>query len=154
MREKQQPFRTVEPMMTEMGVLDAFRLLKSGVPVYVASAPKDMRILRLRGVWKDEDGEVHHNSASVSPDRDRAIVLAKAFGQRHILTLAPNPEGKGKVYLLRDFDCNCKDALRYVGSYTADGQWLITVASEGVWVPFLEDIVECVPVDITFPPVK
>jgi len=144
---------TAEPLgyLTVAGV---HRLLKAGIPVYIASAPIETNALPLQGGWIDGDGEVHLDLAQAYLNKDTALEVARTFQQECILALEPNPNAQGKVFLLKDLPLNREICLRYAGGYTADGEYIITAVQEGKAVPFLQELVESVPVEVSFLPVE
>jgi len=144
---------TAEPLgyLTVAGV---YRLLKAGIPAYIASAPADTHALPLEGGWVDADGEVHLDCAEAYLNKDTALAVARSFEQECILALEPNPTAEGKVFLLKDIPLNREICLHYAGGYTADGSHIITAVQDGKAVPFVQELVESVPVKVSFLPVK
>jgi len=145
---------TMERALEQLGflsVLDAFTILRAGVPIYIASAPERSNTLPLRGGWKDEVGTVHYDRACVYLSEQKAMRVARAFGQQCILALAPNPNAKGRVYLLQDSVRNRVYALYRAGGFTADGDYLLVAVADGE-LPF-EPVGEAhsLPADIFFP---
>jgi len=134
-----------------LSVSDAFTVLRAGLPVYIASAPEASGALPLRGAWKDDDGDLHFDLACVYLSKDTALQVARAFNQMCIFAATPNPEARGRVYLLQDTMRNRVLSLRYAGGYTADGTHLMTSVADGE-LPF-EPIgeVHSLPADIDFP---
>jgi hypothetical protein len=144
---------TAEPLgyLTVAGV---YRLLKAGIPVYIASAPLTSDTLPLYGGWVDAEGEVHLDKAEAYLNKDTALAVARNFEQECILALEPNSTAEGKVFLLKDIPLNREVCLRYAGGYTADGSHIITAVQDGKAVPFVQELVESVPVKVSFLPVK
>jgi hypothetical protein len=150
----------VEVMMMErtlerlgfLSVSDAFTILRAGIPIYIASAPERSNTLPLRGGWKDEAGTIHYDRACVYLSIEKAMRVARAFRQQCILALAPNPDAKGRVYLLQDTVRNRVYALHCAGGFTADGDRLLVAVADGE-LPF-EPVgeVDFLPADISFPP--
>jgi hypothetical protein len=134
-----------------LSVSDAFTILRAGLPIYIASAPEGSGALPLRGAWKDDKGDLHFDLSCVYLSKDTALTVARAFGQVCIFSATPNPDAKGRVYLLQDTMRNRVYSLRYAGGYTADGTHLLTSVREGE-LPF-EPIGEVysLPADIAFP---
>jgi hypothetical protein len=146
--------RTMEPMATQLTVMDAFSLLSAGVPVYIASAPEASNAMPLRGAWKDDEGRIHHDLASVYLCRETALEVGAVFQQECILALTPNPNGAGCVCLLPDTPLNRRIALCYAGGYTADGQHLLTAFTGSLGLPeFVEGEPEILFTDVEFLPV-
>jgi len=146
---------TLKPMGTALRVLDAFRLLQRGVPVYIASAPEDECAFLLKGAWRDDDGRVHYDRSTIYLQRQTALEVARAFQQQCILALVPFEDAEGAVYLLKDTPLNRTLALRYAGGYTADGEYLFTACTAGVDLPVnIEGEAEVVYADVSFPAVQ
>jgi len=134
-----------------LSVSDAFTILRAGLPVYIASAPEPSGALPLRGAWKDDEGNLPFEVFCVYLSKDTALKVARAFGQKFIIALTPNPEAQGRVYLLQDTVRNRVLSLRYAGLYVADGTHLLTAVADGE-LPF-EPIGEAhsLPANIAFP---
>jgi hypothetical protein len=137
-----------------LNVAGVFRLLQAGISVYIASAPADTNALPLEGGWVDTDGEVHLDLSEAYLNKDTALSVARTYKQECILALEPNPNAQGKVFLLKDLPLNREICLRYAGGYTADGSHIITAVQDGKSVPFIEELVKSVPVEVSFLPVK
>jgi hypothetical protein len=143
-----------QPMASQIGVLDAFSLLSAGIPVYIASAPEATNALPLQGAWKDDEGRIHHDLASVYLLCETALEVGAVFRQECILALTPNPNGAGCVCLLRDTPLNRRIALCYAGGYTADGEYLLTAFTGSLGLPeFVEGEPEILSADVAFLPV-
>jgi len=123
--------RTVAEQLGYLSVSDAFAVLRAGVPIYIASAPEASGVLPLRGAWKDKDGDLHFDLACVYLSKDTALQVARAFNQKCIFAATPNPEARGRVYLLQDTVRNRVLSLRYAGLYVADGTHLLTAVADG-----------------------
>jgi hypothetical protein len=82
------------------------------------------------------------------------LTTARKYKQECILALEPNPNARGRVFLLKDLPLNREICLQYAGGYTADGNHIITAVQDGKAIPFLQELVESVPVNIIFLPVK
>jgi hypothetical protein len=132
-----------------MGVLDAYNLLKSRVPIYIASSSTPNDTMQFRGAWRDDDGNIHFDYSGVFLDYDLALETARLYNQECILALYPSPSARGRLYLLPDTPLNRQIALETAGGYTADGKYLITAVSEDVPVPF--SAIDCLPVRVEFP---
>jgi len=133
-----------------LSVSDALTILRAGLPVYIASAPEVSGALPLRGGWKDDEGNLPYEVFCVYLSKDTALQVARAFGQKFIISITPNPEATGRVYLLQDTMRNKVLSLRYEGLYVADGTHLLTKADgELRFEPIGE--VQSLPADITFP---
>jgi len=133
-------------------VADAIDLLQAGLPLYIVSAPADTHALPLAGAWKDDTGKIHTDCSAVVLNPATAREIGREYNQQCILRLYPSHCAKGRVYLLKDMPLNREVALHYCGGYTADGTFLFTATEKDV--PFIEDYVEWVPVDIEFIPVN
>jgi hypothetical protein len=146
---------TLKPMGTALRVLDAFRLLQKGVPVYVASAPEDECAFLLKGAWKDDEGRIHYDRSTIYLQRRTALEVARAFRQECILALTPYADAEGAVYLLKDTPLNRSLALQYAGGYTADGEYLLVACTAGADLPVnIEGEAEVVYADVAFPAVQ
>jgi hypothetical protein len=144
----------LKPFGTALRVLDAFRLLEKGVPVYVASASEDESAFPLKGAWKDDEGRIHYDRSTFYLQRRTALEVARAFQQQCILALTPRSEAEGTVYLLKDTPLNRTLALQYAGGYTADGEYLLVACTAGTDLPVnIEGEVEVVSADVAFPAV-
>jgi hypothetical protein len=137
---------TMAKLTADVNVADAFRLLKTGVPIYIAPAPEATDEIRLREAWKDNNGDIHYDYSAVYLDKDTALQVARAFNQDSILALRLAKRGKGKAYLLRDTIHNRVMTLLHAGGYTADGNFLLT-ATDG-FLPLVA--VDVAPVKIDF----
>ena len=140
-------------LTADVNVVDAFRLLKAGVPIYIASAPEATGEIRLREAWKDDDGDIRYDYSAVYLAEEPALTVARAFNQPYILALTANPKAKAKAYLLPDTIRNRVYALRYAGGYISDGTYLMTAVEAGKRVPFGKDAVR-ISVDVRFPSTK
>jgi len=114
-----------------LSVSDAFTILRAGIPAYIASAPEPSGALPLRGGWKDDEGNLPFEVFCVYLSKETALKVARAFQQRFIIALTPNPEAQGRVYLLQDTVRNRVLSLRYAGLYIADGTHLMTAVADG-----------------------
>jgi len=144
---------TMERPIEQLGYLsvsDAFTILRAGIPVYIASAPEPSGALPLRGAWKDDEGNLPFEVFCVYLSKETALKVARAFQQRFIIALTPNPEAQGRVYLLQATVRNRVLSLRYAGLYIADDTHLLTAVADGE-LPF-EPIGEAysLPADIAF----
>jgi hypothetical protein len=128
-------------MTQQMSVAQAFSLLKSGKPVFLASAPEGTKALR--GAWKGDDGDIHHDLWAVYTDKKTASSVARAYGQG-VFALKPAKRGNGQVYLLKDSIRNRVFALRYAGNYATDGEHLLVVCL-GKPLLFEDEIIDWVP---------
>jgi len=136
-----------------ISVLDGYRLLEAGIPLYIVSAPLESRALPLEGGWKDDDGVVYLDASCICINPETAHRIGREYNQKCILRLYPCYDGKSEVYLLRDTPFTRQVALQYAGGYTADGEWLFT-AVDANHSPFTEAYEACLPVDMEFLPVK
>jgi len=132
-----------------LSVLDAIRLLDSGIPVYVVSAPQDTEALPLDGAWVDDDGRIHYDCSGICISLEKALQIGRAYKQECILCLYPEYNAKSQVYLLKDTPFTRQIALQYAGGYTADGEWLFT-AMDANRSPFEDAHEDCVPVEVVF----
>jgi hypothetical protein len=142
--------RTIE-QLGFLSVSDAFTILRAGLPIFIASAPEASGAMPLRGAWKDYNGDLHFDLSCVYLSKETALKVGRAFGQVCIFAATPNPDAKGRVYLLQDTMRNRVLSLRYAGGYTADGTYLMTSVADGE-LPF-EPIGEAysLPADVDFP---
>jgi hypothetical protein len=140
-------------MMGYLSVLDAFRLLEAGLPVYIVSAPIESRALPLEGGWKDGEGRVHLDCSCICLSLEKARQIGREYNQECILAIYPSANGEAEVYLLIDTPFARQVALDYVGGYTGDGEYLL-VAVKGDASPFSEAYEEWLPADMRFVPVK
>jgi hypothetical protein len=144
----------LKPLGTALRVLDAFRLLQKGVPVYIASAPEDEAAFLLKGAWRDEEGRIHFDRSTIYLQRSTALEVARAFRQECILALTPYTDAEDAVYLLKDTPLNRTIALRYAGGYTADGEYLLVAVKAGADLPvYVEGEHDMLPADVSFPAV-
>jgi hypothetical protein len=131
----------------QIGVAQAFSLLKSGKPIFIASAPESMDVLPLRGAYKDREGNIHYDRWAFYLQSETAIAVARAFLQDCLFGLYPNTVGNGKVYLLKDLMRHRVLALHKAGGYVSDGEHLL-VACLGDNLPFEAEVVDSVPTDL------
>jgi hypothetical protein len=134
-------------------VLDGFRLLQAGIPLYIVSAPLDSRALPLEGGWTDDEGVVYLDASCITLNRETALRIGREYNQQCILRLYPCYDGKSEVYLLRDTPFSRQVALEVAGGYTADGEWLFT-AIDANRSPFEDAYEDYLPADMEFIPVK
>ena len=134
-------------LTADVNVVDAFRLLKAGFPVYIASAPEATDETRLRGAWKDREGNIHYDRSAFYLEPETAMAVARAFGQDCVLGLYPNSFGNGRVYLLKDLIRHRVLALHHTGNYVSDGEHLL-VACLGNKLPFEAEVLGWAPTDL------
>jgi hypothetical protein len=140
-------------LTANLSVSETFETLKAGLPVYIASSPETTDEMRLRGAWRDTDGDIHYDWACAYLAKDTALQVGKAFQQQCILALTPNRKAKGRVYLMPDSIRNRVCALRYAGGYTADGFSLITAVVDAEPIPFeVLGEVQSIPCKVEFIP--
>ena len=145
--------RTVGYLFGYLTVVDAFRLLEAGFPVYIVSAPLESNALPLEGGWKDDDGKVHLDCSCICLSLEKARQIGREYNQECILALYPSADGEAEAYLLVDTPFARQVALDYAGGYTGDGEYLL-VGVKGDASPFSEAYEDWTPVDMQFLPVK
>jgi len=131
----------------QISVEQAFSLLKTGKPMFIASAPESMDVLPVRGAYKDREGNIHYDRWAFYLQPETAIAVARAFLQDCLFGLYPNEKGNGRVYLLKDLIPHRVSALRHAGGYVADGEHLL-VACVGNELPFEAEVADSVPADL------
>jgi hypothetical protein len=136
-----------------IGVKDAFGILSSGLPLYIASAPEQSEEMQLRGGWVDDVGNIHYDWACAYLAKDTALQVGREHNQQCILAIMPNLKGSGRVYLLPDSIRNRVCALRYAGGYTADGKHLLVATNAEMPLGVLGAL-DCLSADIAFLPCK
>jgi len=135
-----------------LSVIDGFRLLQAGIPLYIVSAPMETDALPLAGAWRDDDGTVYLDCSCICINRETAFRIGRAYKQKTILYLYPCADGNAEVYLLKDTPFARQVSLEYAGGYTADGEWLFT-AVEPDRAPFEEAFEDYTTADMVFLPV-
>jgi hypothetical protein len=145
--------RTVGYLFGYLTVVDAFRLLEAGIPVYIVAAPSETNALPLQGGWKDDEGKVHLECACICLSSEKAYEIGRLYNQECILRLYPTANGDSEAYLLKDTPFARQVALDLAGGYTGDGEYLL-VGVKGDASPFSEAYEDWTPVDLDFLPVK
>jgi hypothetical protein len=131
--------------METIDVAQAFSLLKSGTPIFIAPAPEGEKALQ--GAWKDSKANIYRDRSAFYLRKEMALQTARAFQQQVIFCLYPFERGNGRVYLLKDHIHNRTLALRHTGGYVSDGEHLL-VACLGDKLPFEGEVIDELPADL------
>jgi len=145
--------RTVGYISGYISAVDAFYLLRAGIPVYAVSAPLETHALPLAGGWKDDDGNIHIDCSAFVLNPSTAHEIGREHNQQCIMRITPCANGNSRVYLLKDSEFARQVSLNYCGGYTADGESLLT-AVEKERSPFVEEYTDWLYADVEFIPCK